>query len=97
MTSKEAFERLLKDIVVNETMLMAKYGYSASNNIELIKQDLDRLENFEVVIYILNEICNIEIGDFNDNVGVYKIAVMGKHFFVNKEIYYAFKKVLNKK
>ena len=33
MKSKEALERLLKNIVVNETILITKYGYSALNDI----------------------------------------------------------------
>ena len=55
MTSKECLERLLKNIVVNETILITKYGYSALNDIETIKQDLDRLEKLEKAIEILKE------------------------------------------
>ena len=47
MNGKEALERLLKYVNINEAELITKYGYSASNDIEPIKQDLDRLEKLE--------------------------------------------------
>lgn len=47
MNSKECLERLLKYANINEAELITKYGYSASNDIETIKQDLDRLEKLE--------------------------------------------------
>ena len=47
MKSKECLERLLKYANINEAELITKYGYSASNDIETIKQDLDRLEKLE--------------------------------------------------
>ena len=47
MNSKECLERLLKYANINEAELITKYGYSASNDIETIKQDLDKLEKLE--------------------------------------------------
>lgn len=47
MTSKEALERLLKYAKINEAILITKYGYSALNDINTIKQDLERLEKLE--------------------------------------------------
>lgn len=44
MTSKEALERLVKYANIQEARLMVKYGYSALNDIEIIKQDLEILE-----------------------------------------------------
>lgn len=47
MNSKEALERLLKNIVINETILITKYGYSALNDVETIKQDLKELDQYK--------------------------------------------------
>ena len=53
MTSKEALERLLKYVNINEAKLITKYGYSALNDIETIKQDLERFNELVKVIRIL--------------------------------------------
>lgn len=55
MSSKEAFERLLKYAYINASEFIIKYGYSALNDVELIKQDLDRLEQLEDNIKIHKE------------------------------------------
>ena len=47
MKSKEALERLIKYAKINEAILITKYGYSALNDINIIKQDLERLESLE--------------------------------------------------
>ena len=47
MNSKECLERLLKYANINEAELITKYGYSASNDIETIKKDLNKLEQME--------------------------------------------------
>lgn len=58
--SKECLERLLKYVNSNEADLITKYGYSALNDIEIIKQDLEVLE-------WLKEHIDICISDFNWN------------------------------
>ena len=55
MSSKEAFERLLKYAYINASEFIIKYGYSALNDVELIKQDLERLEKLEDNIKIHKE------------------------------------------
>ena len=55
MSSKEAFERLLKYAHINAAEFIIKYGYSAINDVELIKQDLERLEQLEDNIKINKE------------------------------------------
>lgn len=94
MTSKEALRKLyfdnedLKvDITLNDIKVCEIYN--------TIKQDLDRLEKLEGIICVLNDICNIKLGNVIENTGMYRIEIMGKMFLVDKERYYAFRKVLD--
>ena len=56
MNSKEALDRLLK-----YANLITQFGYSALNDINIIKQDLDRLETFD---YITEQ--NVELIEENE-------------------------------
>ena len=47
MKRKEALERLIKYAKINEAILITKYGYSALNDINIIKQGIERLESLE--------------------------------------------------
>ena len=65
MKSKEALERLIKYAKINEAILITKYGYSALNDINIIKQDLERL----------NEINNV----WHKNEPMECVAINGTH------------------
>lgn len=47
LTALEALERLIKYANINEAILITKYGYSALNDINCIKQDLNKLKELE--------------------------------------------------
>lgn len=58
MTSKEALVRI---------ELMSKYGYTDYNDVEIIKQDLERLEKLEKVIEILKDYLMIKVSINRNN------------------------------
>ena len=96
LNSKVCLERLLKYVNINEADLITKYGYSALNDIETIKQDLDKLEKLEKVIEILKEYLMIKVsiniyGDYTLDACDYAIP------HLDKEQYELLKEVLGNK
>ena len=104
MNSKECLERLLKHLNINEAELITKYGYSALNDIETIKQDLDRLEKLEKAIEILKkpvdsiEFITCDEEDCYGEVGLYqKINGSISIPLKTKEEYILVKEILNER